>query len=134
MGTDRGGDASSHRVVDINSQARYELTRLDYQSVFEHAPSPFLLLAADASFTILDASKAYLRATHTERSAIVGRPLFEAFPDNPDDPGATGVANLRASLERVLRERCADTMAVQNTISAGPRLTVKGLRSATGRR
>jgi CheY-like chemotaxis protein len=35
------------------------------------------------------------------------------FPDNPDDPDATGVSNLRASLERVRRERAPDTMAVQ---------------------
>jgi hypothetical protein len=35
------------------------------------------------------------------------------FPDNPDDPSATGVRNLKASLESVLQNRVADTMAVQ---------------------
>jgi len=35
------------------------------------------------------------------------------FPDNPDDPAASGAANLRASLERVLATRAPDTMAVQ---------------------
>jgi PAS domain-containing protein len=49
----------------------------------------------------------------TQRQAIVGRPLFEVFPDNPEDSSATGVHNLRASLERVLRERVPDTMPVQ---------------------
>jgi len=39
--------------------------------------------------------------------------MFEAFPDNPDDPQATGVHNLRASLERVLATRAPDTMPVQ---------------------
>ncbi len=33
--------------------------------------------------------------------------------DNPDDAEATGVSNLRASLDRVRRDRVADTMAVQ---------------------
>ncbi len=48
-----------------------------------------------------------------KREDIVGRNIFDAFPDNPDDSAATGVANLRASLERV-RNRCVpDTMAVQ---------------------
>jgi len=28
--------------------------------------------------------------------------MFDVFPDNPADVGATGVRNLRASLERVL--------------------------------
>src|SRR5581483_7286593 len=58
-------------------------------------------------------SDAYLRATMTERAAILGRHLFDVFPDNPDDPGADGVGNLRASLERVLASRAADVMAVQ---------------------
>jgi len=35
------------------------------------------------------------------------------FPDNPDDPQATGVRNLGASLGRVLEKRAADAMAVQ---------------------
>lgn len=56
----------------------------------------------------------YLQATMTDRPAIVGRGLFEVFPDNPDDPDADGVANLGASLARVLQRRAADTMAVQH--------------------
>lgn len=49
----------------------------------------------------------------TTRAGILGRGLFEVFPDNPDDPTATGTANLRASLKRVLERRAPDTMAVQ---------------------
>ncbi|HEY0782428.1 MAG TPA: PAS domain-containing protein, partial [Thermoanaerobaculia bacterium] len=49
----------------------------------------------------------------TKRREILDRPLFEVFPDNPDDPRATGVTTLRSSLERVLRQRVPDAMAVQ---------------------
>jgi two-component system, cell cycle sensor histidine kinase and response regulator CckA len=63
--------------------------------------------------TIVAVSEAYLQATLTKREEILGRALFEVFPDNPDDPGATGVRNLRASLDRVRANRVADTMAVQ---------------------
>src|SRR5262245_39209412 len=49
----------------------------------------------------------------TQREQIMGRGLFDVFPDNPDDPGATGVHNLRRSLERVLHDRVSDSMAVQ---------------------
>jgi signal transduction histidine kinase/DNA-binding response OmpR family regulator len=59
------------------------------------------------------ATDAYLSATMTKRADIVGRALFDVFPDNPDDGGATGVANLRTSLERVRRELVPDTVAVQ---------------------
>lgn len=83
----------------------------DYRAVFDAAPGLYLLL--DRALTIRDANSAYCRATLTEAGAIIGRPLFEVFPDNPDDPNADGVRNLRASLERVLALRRADTMAIQ---------------------
>jgi len=67
---------------------------VDYQRIFEGSPALFLVLGADESFPILDASDAYLRATYTERDAIVGLPLFEVLPDNPDDASATGILNL----------------------------------------
>jgi signal transduction histidine kinase len=58
-------------------------------------------------------SEAYLRATMTKREEILGRGLFDVFPDNPSDPSATGVRNLKASLRSVLENRASDAMAVQ---------------------
>jgi PAS domain S-box-containing protein len=108
---------TGHTPADPGSGATRELVaepgKIDYQKIFESAPALFLLLDADGSFGILDASDAYLRATYTERDAIVGRSLFEVFPDNPEDPKATGVTNLCASLKRVLADGRPDTMAVQ---------------------
>jgi len=83
----------------------------DFRALFESAPGLYLVLAPD--LTIVAASDAYLRATMTRREEILGRGIFEVFPDNPEDPGATGVMNLRASLERVLRQRAPDAMPVQ---------------------
>lgn len=83
----------------------------DFRALFESAPGLFLVLTPD--FVIVAVSDAYLRATMTQREEILGRGIFEVFPDNPNDPSATGVRNLRLSLERVLRERVVDTMAVQ---------------------
>ena len=91
--------------------ARVEARPLDFRSLFESAPGLYLVL--DPELVIVAVSDAYLRATMTRREDILGRGLFEVFPDNPDDPDATGVGNLRASLERVRRERVPDTMAVQ---------------------
>ena len=83
----------------------------DFRTLFEAVPGLYLVLTPD--FTIAGVSNAYLEATKTERGAIVGRGLFEIFPDNPDDPTADGARNLRESLERVIRTRAGDTMAVQ---------------------
>ena len=44
-----------------------------------------------------DVNRAYLTATGRTREDLVGRDLFDAFPDNPADAGADGVRNLGAN-------------------------------------
>ena len=83
----------------------------DFRKLFESVPALYLVLTRD--LIVVAASDAYLRATMTDRQEIMGRHLFEVFPDNPEDPGATGVSNLLASLDRVLRFARPDAMAVQ---------------------
>jgi len=83
----------------------------DFEALFQAAPSPYLVL--DPQLDIVAVSDAYLAATLTRREEILGRHLFDVFPDNPDDPAADGVRNLHASLERVLERRVPDTMAIQ---------------------
>ena len=83
----------------------------DFRALFQAVPGLYLVLTRD--LLIVAASDAYLHATLTDRQEIMGRHLFEVFPDNPDDPDAAGVRNLRASLDRVLQFRRPDAMAVQ---------------------
>jgi PAS domain S-box-containing protein len=70
-------------------------------------------LVLNPELDIVAASDAYLGATMTQRAAILGRNLFDVFPNNPNDPEATGVRNLRASLNAVLKYKAANTMSVQ---------------------
>lgn len=86
-------------------------TEADFKLLFEQSPDIYLVLTPD--LTIVAASDERLRATMTTREGTIGRHLFEAFPDNPSDPEATGTRNLRASLERVLRTKAPDVMAEQ---------------------
>src|SRR5438045_4079121 len=86
-------------------------TELDFSALFDATPSPYLVLSSD--LRIVSVNQAYLQATRTTREDIVGRGIFEAFPDNPDDPAASGVEKLHASLQHVLQSRSADTMAIQ---------------------
>jgi PAS domain S-box-containing protein len=95
----------------MTSEPSRVLEPLDFRALFESAPGLYLVLTPD--LTIVAVSDAYARATMTRREEIVGRRLFDVFPDNPDDPGATGTANLRASLDRVLHDRTPDSMALQ---------------------
>ena len=83
----------------------------DFKHIFESAPDLYLLLTPE--FIIIGASDAYLASTLTKREEVMGRHLFDVFPDNPDDPLADGVQNLRASLNTVLSEKIPNRMAIQ---------------------
>lgn len=74
---------------------------------------PYPRLRLNSDLAIRDANPAYQRATLTDQDQIVGRDMFEAFPDNPGDPQANGVRNLSASLHDVLRTRQPRRMARQ---------------------
>lgn len=79
--------------------------------IFMAAPIPYLILSPD--FIILDANEARLAVRNSTREYNIGRYLFDAFPDNPNDLGATGVSNLRYSLETVLKTKAPHRMADQ---------------------
>ncbi len=83
----------------------------DFRALFEAAPGLYLVL--DSQLTIVAVNDAYARATMTRREDVVGKHLFDVFPDNPDDPATEGVRNLKASLSRVFLTRRPDAMAVQ---------------------
>jgi PAS domain S-box-containing protein len=99
-------------ATDISERKRAEATQVHFRALFESAPGLYLVLEPE-EFRIVAVSDAYLQATMTKREEIMGQPLFEVFPDDPSDPMADGVRNLRASLERVRSQHLADVMAVQ---------------------
>jgi len=88
------------------------LTNEQIHRFVQSVPGLFLVVRADEQFTIVGASDDYLRATHTD-ARIFGQPVFRVFPENPAVPGANSASNLRASFQRVLATRAADTMATQ---------------------
>ena len=98
--------AKSNNITGNNLE-----TALDFQALFAALPGLYLVLTPASA--IATASDAYLLATMTKREEIVGRFVFDVFPDNPNDPNADGVKNLRASLENVLKYRKPHAMAIQ---------------------
>lgn len=83
----------------------------DFRLLFENVPGLYLVLAPD--LTILAVNNAYKVATMTQREDIVGKKLFDVFPDNPNDKDASGVSRLHASLDYVITHKKDHTMAVQ---------------------
>jgi PAS domain-containing protein len=87
--------------------------REEFLPHFNDSPHPYLLLDPGPGLRIVDVNTAYLTVTFTERSAILGKSLFDVFPDNPDDALADGVNNLYASLKTVAQTGRPHAMAVQ---------------------
>jgi two-component system sensor histidine kinase EvgS len=86
-------------------------TPLDLAILLNAMPDLYLVLNSD--FEIEAVSKSYAAATNIHPEKVISRNIFDVFPVNPEDPNATGAINLRASLERVLKNKTPDTMAVQ---------------------
>ena len=78
------------------------------QGLFESLPGLFLIFTPDLK--IVAVSDAMLTATMTKRENVLGRGIFEVFPDQP---GTTAIASWRTSLERVRQTAAPDTMAIQ---------------------
>ncbi|MGW3495208.1 PP2C family protein-serine/threonine phosphatase [Streptomyces sp. NPDC001020] len=82
---------------------------MDYAALFAATPSPYLVL--DPDLVIVEVNQAYLDMTGRTRDDLVGRHIFDAFPDDPNDPESEGVRTLHDSLERVLATRQPDALA-----------------------
>lgn len=83
----------------------------EFKILFESVPGLFLVLLPD--LTIHAVSDDYASATLTKREEITGKFLFDVFPDNPDDDTADAVSQTSFSLNYVLKNKKAHTMAVQ---------------------
>jgi signal transduction histidine kinase/CheY-like chemotaxis protein/PAS domain-containing protein len=79
--------------------------------VLRSAPDLYLILTPE--FQIVEVTETYLKATMTQRLEIIGRGIFEVFPENPEDLSSKGVLNLVASLESVLVNKKTHAMAIQ---------------------
>ncbi|MGV3742436.1 MAG: PAS domain S-box protein [Burkholderiaceae bacterium] len=102
------GDIQEPNPMDIEASDEKNY----FRAMFEASPEPYIVLTPD-DYRIVAANQARLTVTRTRREDIIGRKLFDLFPDDPNDPSATGVKNLRASLERVKQRREIDIMPVQ---------------------
>ena len=78
--------------------------------IFKATPLPGLLLLADAPrFTIAEVNLAYLSVTGIKEEDLIGKGIFEAFPDNSNGV----VENLSYSLHDVIHTGKPHKMAVQ---------------------
>ncbi|MEU6659084.1 SpoIIE family protein phosphatase [Streptomyces sp. NPDC046821] len=84
---------------------------IDFEQVFQALPGAVALLRTDLVYA--DANEAFCRMSGRTREQLIGRYLFDVFPDNPNDEAANGMRNLEMSLRRVADSGEPDTMALQ---------------------
>ncbi|MEU6544877.1 SpoIIE family protein phosphatase [Streptomyces sp. NPDC046859] len=84
---------------------------VDYEAVFQALPGMVALL--DTDLVYVDANEDFQRLSGRSREQLVGHYIFEVFPDNPNNPAATGTRNVRASMRRVAATGERDAMALQ---------------------
>ncbi|MGW1954503.1 PP2C family protein-serine/threonine phosphatase [Streptomyces sp. NPDC001920] len=84
---------------------------IDYEAVFQALPGMVALLTPDLFYA--DANEDFQRLSGRAREQLVGRYIFDVFPDNPNDPNATGMSDVRASMLRVVATGERDAMALQ---------------------
>ena len=103
---------SGVETTSVASRSTATSLAFDFRALFEATPTP-LLVVSPPDWTIVAANDARLALTGATRAEQIGRRLFEAFPDDPDDATADGVRNLSASLARVVATAATDVMAIQ---------------------
>ena len=84
--------------------------RIDYAAVFRALPGMVALLTPDLVYA--DANEDFLRLAGRTREQLLGRYIFDVFPENPNEPAAAGMRETEASMRRALTTGERDTMAL----------------------
>lgn len=83
---------------------------IDFEQLFQRSPNAYMLL--DRELRYVAANAAYLRVTATRLEDLLGRRIFDVFPNDPDNPNNESVQLLRRSLERALASGRPDALAL----------------------
>lgn len=84
--------------------------QIDYAAVFHALPGMVALLTPDLVYA--DANEDFLRLAGRPREELLGRYIFDVFPENPNDAAAAGRRETEASMLRVVATGERDTMAL----------------------
>jgi PAS domain S-box-containing protein len=82
---------------------------LDYPRLFEMSPGAFIVLLPD--LTVAAVTDEYLRSTMVRREVLIGRNIFDVFPDNSGD--GSHQKQVRDSFLKVFESSVPDELPIQ---------------------
>ncbi|HUS23546.1 MAG TPA: ATP-binding protein [Candidatus Binatia bacterium] len=101
--------------TDSAPDPRTPVRTMDFARMFANLPEPHAIL--DPALVIRHANEAFCRATLTQRERILGRHLFDAFPEDPADPDSVAsVASVRRLLARAIASGQPDRVVQKYSI------------------
>jgi PAS domain S-box-containing protein len=106
------------RTIQANVEIRFfaasnMLLPSTYQTIFQNSPIGSYLLSTTPEVAILDVNQSFLSTVSLTREQMVGRRLFDVFPDNPSDQQDTGVNALRQSIAKAVASGQTQVMPAQ---------------------
>jgi PAS domain S-box-containing protein len=84
---------------------------IDYETLFQALNTAYIVFAADDPlFTIIEENQAHAELAMVQRARVIGRPLFDVFPDVSEEYKKTGKSQLRESIRRVIKTAQPDVL------------------------
>lgn len=88
---------------------------IDHQKLFQSLTSAYIVFDVnDPNFTIIEENEAHASVAMVNRADVIGKPLFEAFPDTSEEYVKTGVSELLESIRTVVATGKSDVMPLLN--------------------
>lgn len=111
--TSEAGVVARRRLARPSEEAARTAAVAKFREEFAAAPQLAALIDPAPGLTYIEVNAAYEQSIGRTRADLLGRGLFEQFPDNPDDPAADGVYNVYMSLRQVAETTMPHAMPVQ---------------------
>jgi PAS domain S-box-containing protein len=88
-------------------------TPLDYLSLFQALPERYVVFEPKSpEYIMIAANEQYLKVTGRTADEVIGKSLFEVFPDTSEKALKTGKGDLQESLDRVIKLKQLDSTGI----------------------
>jgi PAS domain S-box-containing protein len=88
------------------------MSGVNFESLFAHLPERYVVMDAHQGYKMIAANDAYLAVTGKSREQVIGKGLFEVFPDTSERALKTGKGELETSFEKVIKTDAPDSTGV----------------------